>query len=174
MIYKSSEEFFSHLKLAYLQKRGPVWISTFNMYLNITPEKDYQNEKPSQVRSFIDSINKNDLRLIIGIPNFSPCAPDCPHCISAYNRKIDRIKHSMETLGIKNVRYSNSMHMKLYYVGGEFYTGGINLTSSGFLDFSIKMMKGYDISLLKAMFEKVWNESKININGFYHKDLFEI
>lgn len=96
----------------------PVRVSTFNYYLDITPEKDYAKPyRKNGSRRIIDMVYREDLQLMVGVPHEPPPALQ------------ERWRATEKTLKLKP-RYITNCHYKMIAVGDYVLVGGMNLDAS--------------------------------------------
>lgn len=105
-----------------------------------------------------------DFRIIVGIPYFQDCFPECPHC------KI--IKKEMRSGIVKNVKYleeppynckiaiANDFHMKMICTESFVVLGGRNFTGSNWDDLSIVVTKKNEIKTFIDIFMEDWDFHK--------------
>lgn len=166
MRFFDAKSMFQFLKQEYMKTKSSVDIATYGMYLGISNGKDYQKSFPMASRDFIDSINKNRLRIVIGVPYYVECKTNCADCKKKYNQKLDSIKETVDRLGI-DAKFNDKMHWKYYSIGKKVVCGGINLSDSDFTDSSFTIDNDYDVNALKLQFETLWYRSEANIRRFY-------
>mgnify|MGYP001207973854 CR=1 FL=1 len=162
MIFKNTNELFTYLSWYYEQNGGKVDISTFNMYLGISKGKDWSYRFYNPVREFINKVNKNDLRLILGVPAYIECKHNCLDCKIKYNETIQRHIDTINILNL-NVKIHQNLHLKMYRIGELYISGGINLSASDYLDASFIIKDQEQKDYLKKMFDDTWNSCP-NIN----------
>ena len=162
-LFKDPDSMFTFLKENYLANPRPVAISTYNMYLGISGGKDWSRRYPSTARSFMDCLDPSHTRVLLGIPPFIECKEDCPECNTRYQKLLQRFRDTKEELGL-DMRFSNSLHLKMYAVGSLVVSGGINLASSDFVDVTFTIDSEHTNSMLE-LFNLHWHASKQEIDG---------
>ena len=166
MRFFDAKNMFHFLKQEYKTTKASVDIATYGMYLGISNGKDWQKSFPMVSRDFIDSINKEKLRIVIGVPYYIECKPNCEDCKRKYNQQLDRINETVKMLNL-DAKFSDKMHWKYYSIGKTVVCGGINLSDSDYADSSFTIDNPADIGALKMQFEMVWAKSSSNIKKFY-------
>lgn len=164
-MFCNTEELFTYLADYYKQHGGKVRIASYGMYVGISNGKDWSKVYPMAVRNFIDSLNKNDLRLIVGLPYFTECKEGCEDCAINYNKTLDRHKETIEQLNI-NSRFHPQLHLKLYNIGDLYVCGGMNLGKSNFVDVSFIIEDKAQKQELSKLFENTWHDSVGDIKIF--------
>lgn len=158
-MFKNNEEIFDYLLAYYKKFGGKIRIASYGMYLGISKGKDWNPIYPSMTREFIDYVNKDDLRMIIGTPYKVECYKGCPHCEKKHQETIQRFKDTEFILGLKHMRLHPESHLKLYNIGDLYIAGGINLSLSGFADVAFIITDQEQKKALDKLFEEVWKES---------------
>lgn len=165
MLFRNTNELFSFLKEYYLENGGKVDISTFGMYLGISKGKDWSNIYKNQVREFINVVDKKDLRLILGLPAYVECKPNCMDCSKKYNEILERHIDTIKVLKL-NCRVHPNLHLKMYRIGDLYISGGINLSASNNVDASFVIMDQEQKIFLRDLFEQIWKESDAAIHKY--------
>lgn len=176
MVFFDQDEFFQFLLDQY-DPGVPVRVMTFGLYLGISNGVDYtktniRSDKRGElreykgrhmpVRSFIDGIDPNDLRIIVSIPPFSPCVEDCEPCKIKYRRRLRRLRETRLWLNIP-MRYTGDSHMKLYAVGDRVFTGGFNLSGSTWTDAVVEVEDEKDKRQMLQVFDAEWEQATDSI-----------
>lgn len=164
MIFNNSDELFLFLRNYYRKNGGKVDMSTFGMYLGITVEKDWSSKYKMAARDFINEIKKEDLRLVVGLPYYQECKPDCKDCMEKYNDAIKRHKATIDTLKL-NARFHPSLHLKMCKIGNLYVTGGINLGPSKMIDTAFVLSDSKQKANLDKIFKTAWDGAN---NDPYH------
>ena len=157
-IFTYSHKFFEYLTELYRADTSvTVDVASFGMYLGITSETDWHKKKyPVDARYFIEDINRNNLRMIIGVPTLIHCVkPFCNHCVDAYNKRLMNFAATQEKLHLP-ITYIKNSHLKMYRIGDRYFSGGINLTNSTFVDASFEIIDKAIQKELQDTFEMLW------------------
>ncbi len=169
MIYFTADELF--IKLAELAKDGvKVDIASYSMYLQITKGKDYGYHGHTPARHFIENCDKDNLRMIVGLPYYMECKPNCTECANNYNQRVDRLTDTAHALHL-NAKYHPLTHLKFYRVGDRIFTGGINLSSSDWTDVAMEITDPEDKIRLQEIFEQTWRNAVDNVDSLRFKEL---
>lgn len=164
MIYFTAEKLF--MELAEIVNENPnatVDVATYSLYLQISKNKDYSYHGNTPAREFIERINKDNLRMVIGLPYYMECKPHCDDCARNYNHRVDRLEDTANALHL-NARYHALTHLKYYRVGDRIFTGGINLTSSDWTDVAMEVTNEEEKAELQRIFDMTWRNSVENID----------
>jgi len=158
-MYIKSDSLFNTLYKVY-KKGDKVDIATFSVYVDITEQEDWSTVYgPSPVRAFLNKIDKRDLRLVVGLPQYRECKAGCMDCRREYNKGIERTVLSAKRLKIET-RYHDASHFKYYRIGDRIFTGGINLTTSDWVDVCLEVTDPEQKTILRTLFEKTWDASR--------------
>lgn len=169
-IYLTAEELFKELNETLKNESEDVTvdIATYSMYLQVTTydvkEKYGFN---SNSRRFIDTLKRKNHkhRLIVGIPYFEKKLGHIPDYVSQYNSSIDRISNTFRILKL-NGRVHNGLHLKYYRIGNRIWVGGINLTSSDWVDVAHEVLDENDKKTLIKIYEDAWVASNNHIRQY--------
>lgn len=156
-LFLTSDELFKYLK-SITTKYSIVDIATYGMYVGISKGKDNSIKYPSEVRHFINKLDPSQTRMVIGLPYFMECTPHCPHCAISYNQSLDRFIDTSDRLDL-TIKYHSSTHFKYYRIDERIFTGGINLTASGWIDVAIEITDPAQKAELKHIFESTYNSA---------------
>lgn len=172
MIFFEQGDFYRYLQKIY-SPGTPVRIMTFGMYLGISKGRDYTKPyvgsdkrgevrefkgHPLSVRTFIDAIDRDDLRMIVSIAPFQPCEEGCEACKLQYRKRLRRFRETRLRLDI-NTRYTGESHMKLYAVGNRVFTGGFNLSNSSWTDAVVEVEDERDKKQMLQVFDAEWEQA---------------
>ena len=163
-VFLNPEELFAHLlalaKDNAIVKSGPIEISSYNMYLGITGGYDWNDQYPSTVRAFIEYIRHLEHRILIGVPYFVECKPDCKECRQSYNKILERYALTKDHLEL-TMHFIASHHLKYYRIGNHGFTGGINLSPSGYTDVAVEVDFPTTVTL-SDIFNQKWHGGNDN------------
>lgn len=171
VVFNYAHKFFEHLRKVYNEDRSvTVDVASFGMYLGISNGVDWHKKKyPVDARSFIEEIDRANLRMVIGISEFLSCEPKmkprCDDCVDNYNRRLENLSATQKTLHLPIVFIKNS-HLKLYRVGDRYFSGGINLTNSTYIDASYEILDDRYKEALQDTFEELWKMQNRDIRIF--------
>ena len=163
-IFITADELFVELKKAY-KKGMKVDIATYSMYIGISKGHDNSFKYPSTVRNFINVIEPTDLRIVVGLPYFMECKPDCMDCAIKYNTSLDRFVDTQQVLGME-MKFHSTTHFKFYQIGDRIFTGGINLTGSAWIDIAMEITDLKQKAELRGVFDKTWNGAMTSLEVF--------
>lgn len=171
MIYFTADELFTELsKIARDNPEASVDIATYSMYLQITKGKDYSYHGNTPARQFIEDCNKDKLRMIVGLPYYMECKPLCNECANNYNQRVDRLVDTAHALHL-NAKYHPLTHLKFYRIGDRIFTGGINLSSSDWVDIAMEITDPEEKKRLQEIFESTWRNAVDNVDELRFKDI---
>lgn len=169
-IFLKAEELFTELErqVRLLKSDQTVDIATYSFYLNITTydiKKRYGYNSPA--RQFIDTINSRNLkhRVIVGAPYLLDKLAHMPEYIEIQNQSVERDKLTIKLLRL-NARVHQSLHLKYYRIGDRIWIGGINLTSSDWIDVAHEVIDEHDKQVLMEIFDNAWNEASSDIDQY--------
>jgi hypothetical protein len=160
ILFNSIDELYSFIGSEHRKRpTAAIDIVTFSLYAGFSKGRDWSTLYPSQVRRLVDEINKSVLRIVVGIPNFVPCKPDCGDCKKVYKNRIDSLVETKKALSM-NIRFIKDCHMKMYRIGPVYVVGGMNLTGSRSIDIAMTVEDKGMIKLLQAKFDSIWSAAK--------------
>jgi phosphatidylserine/phosphatidylglycerophosphate/cardiolipin synthase-like enzyme len=96
-------------------------------------------------------------KLLIGLPYFPDCTPDCPHCKQRREKNKESI---ISALTNYNYKLIDNIHLKLLIIDNIAIIGSRNLTGSQYEDLSIGVEDPKMINALKEHFEYLWDKCK--------------
>jgi hypothetical protein len=157
VIFTSAESLFNHLTEVYhAQGKPSVDIATYGIYLGFAKGKDWHELYPVAARKFIDIVDKDSLRMLIGKYPHIPCTVNCQHCLDNYNSKQKEVDKTVVELGI-TAKQVDRFHMKMYRIGKVYVSGGINLGPSGWVDMSFVIHDKAQKKAMQDLFDKMWD-----------------
>lgn len=144
----------------------PIHISTYTMYLGISKGKDHTEYYPAKARDLINiTKDRKNFRLLTGIPYKMKELENLPEYIEVYNTGIQRINDTINMLDLTNIRINPEVHLKYYRVGDRIWVGGMNLSSSSWLDTMVEVTGWEEKKMLVDTFEVFWNSQAIVANA---------
>jgi hypothetical protein len=162
--FANPDTLFSNLRCR-LSHVATVDIASYSMYLGITEDgKDWHEIYPSAARAFIEDVKFLPHRILIGVPFYIECTPDCQHCKNIYNAKLKRFAITTEHIGL-NVRYKSGFHMKYYRVRDYVICGGINLGASDAFDVALPVPKSQH-NAMRVLFNGAWDTAVVDVSQF--------
>ena len=118
-----------------------IRIATYGLYSGFIKNDEYvdvNNSASKLLKLFPDNTS-----IIVGFPELWPCKEGCIDCIEKYKQTMNRINLTMEQFPRFNWFKTSQFHAKWYLLkygtGIIGYTGGHNLTGSGWFDISVRM-----------------------------------
>lgn len=162
-VFTNSAELFTFLEQVY-EPGLDVDIATYNMYLGISKGTDWSQRFPSPTRNFVNRVQKDKLRILLGQPSFFECYPGCEHCRMRFEAGRQREVDTARMLGLR-IRVHERLHLKYYRVGDLVIVGGINLGMSDALDASLIVTDWGQRAALIDLFEAAWNQSRDLVEG---------
>ena len=154
-----AHKFFDYLEQVFLEDPTvTVDVASFGAYLGISKNTDWHAKYEKyevSARNFIQLINREKLRLLIGVPEFLSCRSLCPDCIDNYNDRIYNFADTKKRLELP-ARFIKQSHLKMYRIGDRYFGGGINLTNSKYLDCGFEIMNSGLQQAMQEQFDMLW------------------
>jgi len=129
--------------ITYLELSDEVRIASFGLYAGYVDDKGIYNKVDNTTRKMLEAL-PNKSSIIIGLPELWPCKPNCPECIAKHKAMLARIDFTIAEFPNIEWTKTTEWHAKWYLVKSITgtpvgFTGGHNLTASGWFDISVRM-----------------------------------
>jgi len=165
------EDYYKALNECLKDSPTNIWISTFGIYAGITKDnKDVRKDygKVNLTGEFLSKINraKIECNLICGLPILTYCDnKKCKDCETKWEEAITRYSYTKERFPNINWKFAAELHFKcvvFQYADKPTiaFTGGRNLTDSGWDDMSIQLDKEDGDKLLSTVVD-VWKSKEV-------------
>lgn len=157
-ILKTNKELYDTvIKLSAKSKKA--YVSSFGLWAGVKADGSLV-PYPSPSRDALGALEKIKTKMIVGQPDLYPCTPHCPHCADKFNEQRNRIGVTLQRFNI-NSRICTENHGKYYIFDKHVIVGGMNFSTSTWVDYMFVIKNDALRRCLLKEFNKKWKGGTI-------------
>tara|TARA_R110002126_G_scaffold138420_2_gene282850 strand:+ start:901 stop:1428 length:528 start_codon:yes stop_codon:yes gene_type:complete len=163
MLLTTSESRWDYLRRL-SEVADEVLVSSYNIYTGMSKNGNLvKSSNTLNSRRFMDNVNRENTRILIGVPPSVFCRENCLDCQENRDGLVSRFSHHQRKWDKSQFGFARGLHLKLYLFrkGDKWkgFTGGANLSASQWEDLLIQI-PDEGLNEAKDFFERLWAEKR--------------